>query len=650
MHCARRIHGSHNGRAVAPGLVTQIALLVIAFSTVGCYPFGTRVGEFHLKPKCSPLALRPIQAVPSLSRPDERSISAHAIFINGEGRAIEPHTDSCGREIRDSAYDRYLTTIIDSIRADSARRGTAPKLLLRIHGGLNTLNGSLDATVGMNEQISQDRQAGFYPLFINWESGLMSAYGEHLFLVRRGHRERGWWMVPALLTSPFYLVRDLGGAAARLPITTMTQAVMVNGKFWQNELPELVTPTAATLASIATGQALKASESDITSASSQALAHASVAESVVFRSYSGAVQSNVNNRQLLNSIPQDTAARTRQLLLAQTLRHGSEIAVGRFAYRRSKLEAATHIVTGLALALVPTRYFVMPPSRSKARSFHASYKSTNNRWVRAFRVAGWVPPKSIGLLFVDGLGTPAWDVMHRRTELMTRTEASFSQHQGKAGDYSLPDGALAVFLNKLSTLTANNPGYRMTIVGHSMGAIVAGRALMQADTLPIDNIVFLASAATLSEVQQQVYPYMRRQLNSAMPNRRRVQFYNITLHPWADERETNLFRVAPYGSLLAWIDGYFAHTETELDRASGRYENFLRTATTVPPDIRGSVHLKAFGYHSGKGCGKEDLPYKHGQFNERTVLFWRELFWHPGPATCEDVRLHPSPGGLDPAQ
>ena len=55
--------------------------------------------------------------------------------------------------------------------------------LIFVHGGLNTYNQSLSR---VNEMTPQILAAHFYPLFVNWDSGLVSSYWEHLFLVRQG--------------------------------------------------------------------------------------------------------------------------------------------------------------------------------------------------------------------------------------------------------------------------------------------------------------------------------------------------------------------------------------------------------------------------------------------------------------------------------
>jgi len=251
--------------------------------------------------------------------------------------------------------------------------------------------------------------------------------------------------------------------------------------------------------------------------------------------------------------------------------------------------------------------------------------------VRIWRLLGWLPPKSIALGLIDGLGTPAWNTMHRRTSLMLRPEGDPQAESRRVAQWVPPDGALAVLLDTLTRFTKSNPAYRITLVGHSMGAIVSTEILRHRDTLPIDNIVFMAAATSVNEVRSSVFPYLR-----ADTTRR---FYNLTLHPWADQRETRFLGLAPNGSLLAWIDAYFGHTETRLDLMSGKYENTVHSAFVIPSDVRDRTHVRAFGYRSGKGCGKDDVPYQHGHFNDPSVPYWRELFWSPGPASCVDVQI-----------
>ena len=593
--------------------------LITCFAGVGCYPFGARLGEFHAH--CTPLGLRPLDG--HGGDRDEHSVMYHAIFVTSEGHPLEPHDDRCASQLDSAHYARYLHAMMDSIRADSARRHAAPKVLVRVHGGLNTLNGSLAATVAMTRRIDADTASGFYPIFVNWESGLLSAYGEHAVALRRGHRSsfHGLEILDPVAT-PLYVVADVGSAVARLPLTIEKQFLMVARPVLTNKQPELRPPEPPTVASAQreAGIPPQPSDPDVDTTGTSASQRPRIAteETQLFAAYVRA-QKKQMGQIARHGVQVDSMAR------GSPIPHGDAIAVSRFAYRRTVREAILHIGASAVLSLVPTRYFISPPRKS-LQSFHHSYRSTSNSLVRFWRVLGWIPPKTLALATVDGVGTPAWSAMHRRASLMMRTEEGIRQRGDQVNEYRRPDGALAGLVDSLASLTRSGPGWHVTLLGHSMGAIVGTEVLRHPTRLPIDNVVFMASAASIREVEQSVFPYMLADTT--------VQFYNLTLHPWADQRERN-FLVPPYGSLLAWIDAYFGYVETETDRMSGKYDNLLRTAMLVPPSIRGRMHIKAFGYRSGTGCGEHDYPYKHGHFNDPSVIFWRERFWHPGEPGCK---------------
>lgn len=605
-------HSSHPSKHPLRSRTSTFACILTAAALAGCYPFGARAGQFHFERGCSPLAVRPLEA-------PESTIVAHAIFVSGEGRALKPQIGRCASGMDSAEYGRYIGGILNGLSADSVRRRKAPQILIRIHGGLNTLNGALDASVAMNERITKDTEAGFYPLFINWESGLISAYGEHLFRLRRGGRASGPKAVVSAVESPFVLAADLGGAAFRLPNTLLTQALTINDGWWrgtQNEMSRLQP------ANDRQPEDSVDTDIDTTGISARANPPLAVADSTLFAAYASA-------QRLSPASGTDASAASRRLA-SQAFAHLNTVAVSRQRYHRKPIDLLLRGLPGFAFAVIPTRYFVMPWSRS-TRSFSSSYHSTENVGLRIWRVMGWMPPKTIALGLLDALGTPAWNTMHRRTTLMFRPEDDMRDESRRVDRWVPPGGALGVLLDSLARFTREHPKYRITLVGHSMGAIVSTEILRHRDTLPIDNVVFMAAASSVHEVQTSVFPYLR-----ADTTRR---FYNLTLHPWADQRETRFLGLAPYGSLLAWIDAYFGHTETRLDLMAGKYENMVHSASVIPGDVRDRTHIRAFGYRSGKGCGRDDMPYQHGQFNDASVPYWRELFWSPGPASCADVQL-----------
>lgn len=120
-----------------------------------------------------------------------------------------------------------LSTATDAWRAVCRERGEEyvayPKdgkrrILIFVHGGLNSVDGSLDRT---NRLYIRILCTGAYPIFINWNSGLWSSYAEHLFSIRQGHHHNFLKdRLPGLITFPFYLIADVAGSVVKSPLST----------------------------------------------------------------------------------------------------------------------------------------------------------------------------------------------------------------------------------------------------------------------------------------------------------------------------------------------------------------------------------------------------------------------------------------------
>jgi pimeloyl-ACP methyl ester carboxylesterase len=467
---------------------------------------------------CAATTLRPL-------RPDETEVIPRAIFVDNQGRALEPHLDRDGTVMDSATYSGYLGTIIDAIKKSGRHT-----VILRVHGGLNTLNSNLDATARMTAKILADPRSDAYPIFINWESGLISSYGEHLFRITQGQRYDTF-----LRSAVFevYLVADFGRAIARAPFV------------WGQQFLNFV-------------------RSDTT-------------QCVPRDTPSG------------ETVIQETALRVNQPPLTGVANKSfSDIAISKGSYCRSKGESTLYWLKGILLT----------------------------------------PVKMVGTIVVDAAGTPAWDNMHRRTKTMFRNPNEFKERPAQIS-YSRPTGAVSVLLDALDSLARKDPAFRIVLIGHSMGTIIATEIVRTHPDLPFKAIVFMAAANSVREFDVAVVPYL-----IAHPE---TPFYNLTLHPLADRREQTMGGIGPNGSLLEWIDAYLANPETDLDRMLGKYTNAVMSAHTFLPKIRGQVHIKAFGYDDPNNCGKDLEPYHHGGFNAESVPFWLSDFWEPGNRPCPPV-------------
>ena len=91
------------------------------------------------------------------------------------------------------------------------------RLLIFVHGGLNTQTGSVKRVKELTPRIWD---AGYYPIFVNWRASWAFNYFDHLFFVRQGEE---WKCVLGSLSSPVVLAYDVGRAVLRAPLVWGSQ-------------------------------------------------------------------------------------------------------------------------------------------------------------------------------------------------------------------------------------------------------------------------------------------------------------------------------------------------------------------------------------------------------------------------------------------
>jgi len=178
----------------------------------------------------------------------EKSTYPHMISLNPSGETfniqIIPDSNHRHDDIHDDIIDLSaskqdrLGRHIEKIKLNLKRfidkkesKHIDKEIMIFTHGGLISKKASSKAATILHNAIHADndlcrseiaealdkrgRCNVIYPIFINWESGMGSAYADHLFYVRQGKE------APVLgpITSPFYFVADVGRAITRLPIT-----------------------------------------------------------------------------------------------------------------------------------------------------------------------------------------------------------------------------------------------------------------------------------------------------------------------------------------------------------------------------------------------------------------------------------------------
>ena len=277
-----------------------------------------------------------------------------------------------------------------------------------------------------------------------------------------------------------------------------------------------------------------------------------------------------------------------------------------------------------------------------------------NKSSRSFYWLFTSPAKVVTAPFAYTMAKPAWDIMLRRTDTLFYTPCDLDGDRyadckknsektsqipkwGAVGNSAieskLGSGALSVFLQHLE----REPDMRITLIGHSMGAIVVNKIILMKPNLPYKNIVHLASADSVNHVLDIIIPYLNYALQKRQGKFKDVQFYSLMLHPDNEDRESAYKGLVPSGSLLTWIDEMYTTPETVMNRRSGRWDNIRKTMPLIPNTVAGNMHFKIFGTDSKQDKKKEEckdkedcpcpvtVPQKHGDFDD--MCFWDEAKW-----------------------
>jgi pimeloyl-ACP methyl ester carboxylesterase len=163
---------------------------------------------------------------------------------------------------------------------------------------------------------------------------------------------------------------------------------------------------------------------------------------------------------------------------------------------------------------------------------------------------------------------------------------------------------------------------QITLIGHSMGAIVINELVDRFPNLPYADIVVMASAASLRDT--------RRVLNRFFEDYREehedTHFYSLMLHPLNDARERQYAGAVPSGSLLFWIDEMYDVPKTPEDKVFGFWPTAKSARRMFGRAVQENMLFRVFSRPQAAE-GAATNPIEHGQFNEDDTCFWRPSFW-----------------------
>src|SRR5436190_2058514 len=177
-------------------MITRTLVLVVAIFAIGCQ-HARRV-------------------------PDD--LKYHVISIDEDGRAEDPLVEK--RVLKDPQYQKHIAAVLEHM---SAYLDQSPnhRVVIFIHGGLNEPDRSLERAAKLYRKMLDEDDC--YPIFINWNSGLVSAYLEQATSIRQGAKydsdsTRPW----GIFATPLFLLADFGRTLFRTPIVWSQQVVTEN--------------------------------------------------------------------------------------------------------------------------------------------------------------------------------------------------------------------------------------------------------------------------------------------------------------------------------------------------------------------------------------------------------------------------------------
>lgn len=219
----------------------------------------------------------------------------------------------------------------------------------------------------------------------------------------------------------------------------------------------------------------------------------------------------------------------------------------------------------------------------------------------------------------DAVGTNAWDVMNRRTDVMFAKPVTndFLDTYSTISEFNArKTGSLRQFFETLAEAHKTKlKDVEIILIGHSMGTIIASEVLARRPEINFSKIIYMAAACSIKDYELSVQPYLKKHPNT--------QFYNYMLHPKAENYETHLLGFGGTGSLLVQIDNFYANPVSERERTLGKWENVMNGFNYFSEDIYPQLHFrtmdyetdykKVIFYHSGE---KAKEPVKHGDFGD----------------------------------
>jgi hypothetical protein len=539
----------------------------------------------------------------SRKKADDKPVpKTNILMIRKDGEAIDPATgqllDPPGKYVE---YDKYIDNIFGGIKKFCSDKKPPCKVLFYFHGGLNGQGDSVGRAKDLTETIMEQ---GIYPIFVNWDSSLVSTWWDHV-----AHVHKGLWQdklyYPA---TPYFMAVDEVKSIAEAPSAWIAEV--------RHTFP-----------------------------------HDQGAGAAVLQTYSELVQEHEEkrdesldvNRLLDGSWLEDNResgeknrARAKLLYSWLTKLLAPPLLIqagGTGAWDMMQRRTAMLFRTEAEFRGIPRK--AVEESRELNQSEGSTPKTEDQK---TLELAKQYDTGAAFARFIDRFrGDFLAGFCDKAPAPCDCSKAEESSSTPPKTDEDVkPDIPKAH--NEAPAVACDNK-LEITLVGHSMGTIIIDRLLRYAPDLQVKNIVFMAAATTVEDYRDTVDAYIDRHRNDKGGG---TNIYHLVLHPLAEVTEQGVFDLPPRGSLLIWIDNYFTDPPTPLGRRVGRFSNVVPELRFTNEKTRPNVHLKVFRVGEGLRCWN---PQKHGDFGH--FPFWDKRFWDPQERTDKTSSVHRRDDGCE---
>ena len=510
----------------------------------------------------------------------------HVFMVDKEGKCLDPavewnwSTNIPGFSVRNSL--QQLKAGLDKWRTNAAASNSTqpPRVVVFVHGGMNPYAASkarlLDATL-MNSLAASN----CYPIFVVWNSGPFSAYGEHLLYIRQGEKKPLYIGVP---TIPLVLVSDLARGVARLPVTLF-------GRFYSDVFTT----------ELRRDSALARFFHDTRTArweNFESLINTKLPDSYHPPQPEGDARSSLERSVRLTEYIVTLPTKIATLPLLDGM--GTEAWDIMLRRTRTMFE--------------PTASYEIDRMVKKLNGDKIDYAN------KLKLVDRWLRPVA------NEENLTATNAQSGAMDFLSQQFAEWSNTNWPAANQSATNLVFEFY-------------------GHSMGTIVLNQLFRNKPDIQANRIGYLGAACSIEDFKTALFPYLASHTNAQFYSLSLHRVRERNEYPLAGLRVLFLRDLIVRGSLLNWIDDILAKPNTISDRTLGAWENLTRALPDLPENLRARTHFRGCDIEPSEPVRVDNVlspltsrmePQVHGDFTK--TIFWSTNFLWPADTNQMELR------------